>query len=141
MLSIGKISTTLLQRIIIFSFIKIFLVLGSDLYAKISWDVSSSLSANLHYYVNSCEVKQLKSNNLKGDAEKWTYSTGNGNIKIFDKGQCAAGVVNTAMESGNLVHGKGDWKFNFRSFSFNSGGNDRQQLECEVIKKNSKKFY
>merc|ERR1712176_653655 len=70
-------------------------VLGSDLYAKISWDVSSSLSANLHYYVHG-------------------------------------GVVNTAMAAGNHMHGKGDWKFNFRSFSFNSGGNDRQQLECEV---------
>lgn len=105
-------------------------VLGSDLYAKISWDVSSSLSANLHYYVNSCEVRQLTVDS--GDPEKWSYESGNGNIKIFDKGLCAAGVVNTAMASGNTVHGKGDWKFNFRSFSFNSGGNDRQQLECEV---------
>jgi len=105
-------------------------VLGSDLYAKISWDVSSSLSANLHYYVNSCEVKQLTSNGA--EPAIWSYSDGNGKIKIFDKGQCAAGVVNTAMAAGNHMHGKGDWKFNFRSFSFNSGGNDRQQLECEV---------
>ena len=110
-----------------------FLVLGSDLYARISWTVSSSLSANLHYYVTSCDVKQLKSNGAAVNPV-WSYSAGNGNIKIFDRSQCAAGVVDVEMAPGNHVHGKGNWNFNFRSFSFNKGGNDRQQLECEVIK-------
>ena len=110
-----------------------FLVLGSDLYARISWTVSSSLSANLHYYVNSCEVKQLTKTGVVDNVDQYSYATGNGNIKIFDRAQCAAGVVDVEMAPGNHVHGKDNWNFNFRSFSFNKGGNDRQQLECEVI--------
>jgi len=107
-------------------------VLGSDLYARISWTVSSSLSANLHYYVNSCEVKQLTKTGVVDNVDQYSYATGNGNIKIFDRAQCAAGVVDVEMAPGNHVHGKDNWNFNFRSFSFNKGGNDRQQLECEV---------
>jgi len=103
-------------------------VLGSTLYARISWSVSSALSQDLLYYVESCQVKQLTDIN---DGNGYKHNSGDGAIDIISNKTCTADVIDVALES-NWLTGMEDWRFAFRSFSFTENGDDRQNLECEV---------
>merc|ERR1711868_122807 len=92
-------------------------ILGDMHYVKVSWTVGSSpLAEKVNWYVDDCTVIDATDANKKVD---------------IIENQCFASVINAINESTNMLS-TSDFKFEFKSFSFNAAGNGSQKLSCNI---------
>merc|ERR1712136_604504 len=92
-------------------------ILGESHYVKVSWTVGASALANkVNWYVDDCTVSDATDANKKVDVIE---------------NQCFASVINAINESNNMLS-TSDFKFEFKSFSFNAAGNGSQMITCNI---------
>merc|ERR1712176_18878 len=92
-------------------------ILGEMHYIKVSWTVGTSpLSQKINWYVDDCTVSDAADANKKVDVIE---------------NQCFASVISAINTSTNMLSSS-DFKFTFKSFSFNMGGNGSQKLTCNI---------
>jgi len=92
-------------------------ILGETHYIKVSWTVGTSpLAQKVNWYVDDCAVSDV------ADASK--------KVDVIEN-QCFASVINAINTSPNMLS-TSDFKFTFKSFSFNSAGNGSQKITCNI---------
>jgi len=92
-------------------------ILGEMHYVKVSWTVGATALANkVNWYVDDCTVSDTTDANKKVD---------------IIENQCFASVINAINESNNMLS-TSDFKFEFKSFSFNAAGTGSQKISCNI---------
>merc|ERR1711868_351504 len=92
-------------------------ILGEMHYVKVSWTVGATALANkVNWYVDDCTVSDTTDANKKVDVIE---------------NQCFASVINAINESNNMLS-TSDFKFEFKSFSFNAAGTGSQKISCNI---------
>ena len=93
-------------------------ILGSTLNIKAVWSSSNlPIAQKLNWYIKTCRVY---------DAKKKSGS----HVTIIEN-MCYAQVIDVTPESENLVNAD-EFKFSYRSFSFESSGSSSQMIVCNV---------
>jgi len=95
-------------------------ILGTTHYIKVSWTVGAAtnpIANKLNWYISDCTV----SNPDNSDQS----------VKIIEN-QCFADVVDTKKSSATMLSSE-NFRFTFRSFSFNDNGNGKQKISCDVV--------
>merc|ERR1712023_420187 len=92
-------------------------ILGEMHFIKVSWTVGTSpLAQKVNWYVDDCTVSDVTDANKK--------------VGVIEN-QCFASVISAINTSDNMLS-TSDFKFTFKSFSFNQAGNGSQKLSCKI---------
>lgn len=95
--------------------------MGATMYVASTWSVTS-LSSTLRYYIEKCTVKDVSSEAKVAIVDGTCYASAVGAEALGD----AAGDTATSK----IVEQTSQFKYT--SFSFDTAGNDAQELECTV---------
>jgi len=96
--------------------------IGSTMFVQSSWSVTSLTSA-LKYYIDGCTIKDLSTPTTLVDIVKDTcYAQTVGAIPL---GSAAGSTAVSKIVSDNS-------QFSYTSFSFDTSGDDTQELECTI---------
>ena len=107
------------------------LVLGTKMFVEISWSASSSLKSELNWYLSACTITEMIPDvHASGEEKKWIKHEKN-SIKIIDN-MCYADVLKVKRYTHSSIISSSQFRLNFQSFSFNSDGSSRINLECDI---------
>jgi len=98
-------------------------ILGATHFIEVAWTVGASsfpISSKLNWFIPYCTVKNLNTDGTEADGE----------VNIIN-GLCYAKVLSTTKISTDVVSTT-NFRFSYKSFSFNSAGNGKQKIECDV---------
>merc|ERR1712227_315418 len=94
--------------------------LGETFYVRVAWSVHDKpIGQKLKWYISGCTVKDLNEDGTESGTD----------VTIIDK-VCYASVLQTTPKSA-IISTK-EFDFQYRSFSFNTAGNGKQKLACDI---------